>query len=219
MARRRALAELLTQAGPAHSRVPARLREVPITAVRERVVELEALLHLRDGFRTLGGALCVRPSVTVAQVRGCGEWNSLTLWRAPYRHATMIWLFAEDIFGRQFGIHRHGIVRLDPATGAVDPWADDLEGWAARAIDEAGALGREHLAAWEAAHPPLRAHDRLQPRDPDALGLDLDTEFRVREDVDLMRRWVLVFRAHLAQPGEVPVAGSLDDAAWWGAEG
>jgi hypothetical protein len=110
-------------------------------------------------------------------------------------------------------------VRLDPATGAVDPWADDLEGWAARAIDEADALGCEHLAAWEAAHPPLRAHDRLQPRDPDALGLDLDTEFRVREDVDLMRRWVLVFRAHLAQPGEVLVAGTLDDAAWWGAEG
>lgn len=216
MAPRRALAELLTQAGPAHSRIPARLRDVPITAVRERVVELEALLHLRDGFRTLDGALYVRPSVTVAQIRGCDEWNSLTLWRAPYRHATMIWLFAEDVHGRQFGIHRHGIVRLDPATGAVDPWADDLEGWAARAIDEAAALGRERVVAWEAAHGKLRAHDRLQPRDPDALGLDMDTEFRVREDVDLMRRWVVVFRAHLEHPGEVLVNEWVDEAKWWG---
>lgn len=216
MPRPSALASLLATAGPANSRVPARLREVPITAARERVLELEALLHLRDGFRAIGGALYVRPSVTVAQIRGCDEWNGLTLWRAPYRHATVVYLFAEDVHGRQFGIHRAAIVRLDPATGAVDPWSDDLAGWAARALDDPDALGAARVAAWEAEHGPLRAHDRLQPRDPDALGLDLDTEVRAREDVDLMRRWVLVFRAHLANPGDVHVAEHVDEAAWWG---
>jgi hypothetical protein len=223
MAKRRALAELLTSAGPAQSRVPARLRDVPITAGRERVLELEALLHLRDGFRALGGALWIRPTVTVAQIRGQEEWNSLTLWRQLYRHATTIHFFAEDVHGRQFGLHKGAIVRFDPASGAIDPWAEDLEGFAARAIDEASALGRERVAAWEAAHGTLRAHDRLQPRDVDALGIDLETEYRVREDLDLMKRWTLVFRAKLANPnpgmGETLLADHVDPVAWWGEDG
>ena len=218
MARRRALAELLTHASPAHSRVTARLKDVPITAGRERVIELEALLHLRDGFRAVGGALFVRPSVSVAQIRGCEEWNSLTLWRGVYRHATMLYFFAEDVHGRQFAIHRGAIVRFDPATGRVDPWADDLEGWAGRALDDATSLGRDRVAGWEVGHGPLRSHDRLQPRDADALELDLDTEFRVREDVDLMRRWVAVFRAHVANPGEPSLSAVVDEALWWGVE-
>jgi len=180
------------------------------------VLELEALLHLRDGFRALGGALWVRPTVTVAQIRGHEEWNSLTLWRQLYRHATTIHFFAEDVHGRQFGLHKGAIVRFDPASGAIDPWAADLEGWAARAIDEASALGRERVADYEAAHGTLRAHDRLQPRDVDALAIDLDTEYRAREDVDLMRRWTLVFRAKLANPGETLLADLVDAAAWWG---
>ena len=101
MAKNRALVELLTRAGPAYSRVPARLREVPITAARERVLEVESLLHLRDGFRTLDGALYVRPSVTVAQVRGNDDWNALTLWRGTWRHATTLYFFAEDVLGRR----------------------------------------------------------------------------------------------------------------------
>jgi hypothetical protein len=211
MAKNRALVELLTRAGPAHSRVPSRLREVPITAARERVLELEALLHLRDGFRTLGGALYVRPSTTVAQIRGVDDWNALTLWRGPWRHASTLYFFAEDVHGRQFALHRHGIVHFEPATGAIEPFADTLEQWAAAVIDRTAELGLEAVQAWEAEHGSLRAHDRLQPEDPDALVLGISTQWRAREDVDLMRRWVHVLRAHLAQP-----PAPLDTEAWWG---
>ncbi len=212
MAKHRALAELLARASSASSRVPQRLREVPITADRERVLELESLLHLKDGFRTLDGALYVRPSCTVASIRGDDEWNALTLWRGPWRHANKLYFFAEDVHGRQFGIHRRDIVTLDPANGAVEPWADDIEGWAARAIAEADRLGAGRVRAWEAAHGQLLPHQRLQPRDPQALELELDTDLRVRDDLDLMKRWAVVFRAHVANP-EAP---ELDELAWWG---
>jgi hypothetical protein len=212
MAKHRALADLLARASSAHSRVPHRLREVPITADRERVLELEALLHLRDGFKTLDGALIVRPSCTVASIRGCDDWNALTLWRGPWRHANKLYFFAEDVHGRQFGIHRRDIVTLDPATGAVEPWADDIEGWAAKAIEQADRLGAARVRAWEAVHGPLAAHQRLQPRDPSALELETETELRARDDVDLMKRWAVVFRAHVANPE----AAEPDQSAWWG---
>ncbi|MBK8719458.1 MAG: hypothetical protein KBB21_28855 [Nannocystaceae bacterium] len=218
MAKNRALVELLTRAGPAYSRVPARLREVPITAARERVLEVESLLHLRDGFRTLDGALYVRPSVTVAQVRGNDDWNALTLWRGTWRHATTLYFFAEDVLGRQFALHRHGIVRLEPATGAVDPWADDLEGWAARVLAEPDALGHAAVTQWEAEHERLRAHERLQAHDPTMLEVPEATTWRAREDVELMRRWALVFRVHLAHPDTALDPSMIDEAAWWGPE-
>lgn len=212
MAKHRALAELIARASPATSRLPQRLREVPITAERGRVLELESLLHLRDGFRTLDGALIVRPSCTVASVRGADEWNALTLWRGPYRHTSKLYFFAEDVHGRQFALHRAEIVTLDPASGAIDPWANDLEGWAARALGESERLGSTRVRLWQAEHGPLGIHQRLQPKDPAALELDLETELRARDDIDLMKRWAVFFRAFVANPA----APEPDPAAWWG---
>ncbi|MEM9462308.1 MAG: hypothetical protein AAGF11_49605 [Myxococcota bacterium] len=160
------LAELIGQAANPISRAPKRLRETPVTLAPDRRLELEALLHLRDGFIALSGALVVRPSVTVAAVRGIEDWNLLTLWRTPYRKATEVLFFAEDRFGRQFGLYKDEVVGFDPVTGNTEHIAFGLDRWAEYVLGQPDGLGQATLASWTRAHGPLSAVQRLQPRVP-----------------------------------------------------
>lgn len=216
MAKHRGLAALLAQAGNPISRAPQRLRDLPITVERTRSLELEALLHLRDGFRALGGALIVRPTVDVASARGLEAWNSITLWRAPYRHASKLYFFAEDIHGRQFALHRDEIVHFDPETGEITHHAASLDEWAAKLAADPDAIGAGRLAAWHEGHPTLRVEERLQPSLPAYMGGidgaigDISDDFRVLVDVELMKRYGRLFREKLA--GDVDVAQLVD---WW----
>jgi len=210
MGKTRALATLIGRAGPPTSRAPRRLREPPITVARERLLELEALLHLRDGFRALAGALVVRPSVTVAAVRGVDEWNEITLWRAPYRAAAKLYFFAEDITGRQFALHKDEVHSFDPETGTFESWAGDLEQWAARILEDPDDLGEARLVEWQAEHGPLGPSQRLQPSTPFLLAGDAPIEWRAIEDVELMKRYARLFRETMAAPDGTPVV--LD---WW----
>lgn len=210
MTKRSALATLVAAAGPPTSRAPRRLREAPITVGRERLLELEALLHLRDGFRAVNGALVLRPSVTVAAVRGIDEWNEITLWRAPYRGAAKLYFFAEDIGGRQFALHKDEVHSFDPETGTFETWASGLEGWAARILDDPDDLGESRVAEWEAEHGPLGPTQRLQPSVPLSFADGAAIEWRAIEDVELMKRFARLFRETIAADGEPPA--SLD---WW----
>ncbi len=216
MVKRRGLTALLAQAGNPISRAPQRLKDLPITVDRNRSLELETLLHLRDGFRALGGALIVRPTVDVASARGLEGWNSITLWRAPYRPASKLYFFADDIHGRQFALHRDEIVLFDPETGDFTHYAHTLDEWAGNAVADPDALGAARIRAWETGHAPLRVEERLQPALPACMGgldgatADIADDFRVLGDVELMRRYARLFREKLA--GEVDVAQLVD---WW----
>jgi hypothetical protein len=210
MAKNRALAALIGGAGPPTSRAPRRLREAPITVARERLLELEALLHLRDGFRALGGALIVRPSVTVAAVRGVDEWNEITLWRAPYRTAAKLYFFAEDITGRQFALHKDEIHSFDPETGTFESHSPDLEHWAARVLDDPDDLGASRLADWEAEHGPLGPAQRLQPSIPFLFAEATEVTWRALDDVELMKRYARLFRETMGAAEGAQIA--LD---WW----
>lgn len=194
MTTNRGLAELIRQAGIPISRAPQRLRETPVRLTKERLLELEALLHVRDGFRTVGGALIVRPSVTVAAVRGIEDWNQLSLWRTPYRRASEILFFAEDILGHQFGLHRDEVVRFDPETGQFEHHAFTLERWAQRVLEDPDDVGRSIVRAWEADHKPLQTTDRLQPEVPFILAESKDVAFRVIEDLELMKKYARLYR-------------------------
>ncbi len=203
---------LIKSAGVPVSRTPKRLREVPVVLRKERKVELEALLHLRDGFRALSGALLIRPSTSVAAVRGIEEWNQLSLWRTPYKHATEILFFAEDITGRQFGLLKDTVVSFDPEDGAVERISISLDAWASWALDNADELGASLVRDYNAAHGvELAAHERLQPRYP-VRSADGDVDggdFRVRPDLDLMLRWGRLYaeRAASDEPDPAP--------DWW----
>ncbi len=208
MTRNRGLVTLIEQAGPPISRAPRRLQDTPVTLSRDRKIELEALLHLRDGFRTLAGVLLVRPSVSVASVRGIEEWNQLSLWRMPYVRAREVLFFAEDVFGRQFGLHKDEIVRFDPETGDLEHLSFTLERWAEMVVADPDALGGDALTAWLAEHPPLGVNDRLQPNVPRILQTD-DTrvEYRVVEDLELMHLYARLYKER--SPGTAP------DLSWW----
>lgn len=218
------LAELVRRDGPPISRAPRRLRDTPVTLSKERLLELEALLHLRDGFVTLGGALIVRPSVTVASVRGVEDWNQLTLWRRPYARATSLLFFAETVMGRQFALHKDEVVAFDPITGSWDHVGFGLDRWAEHVLD-ALSFEVQTVSAWVAEHGTLLPSQRLQPRellehmDVDAErladGLQAVTDLRVIDDLELMRRFARLHKETREHPGVLPEG--FDE--WWFAEG
>lgn len=216
------LAELVRRAGPPISRAPRRLRDTPVTLSKERLLELEALLHLRDGFVTLGGALMVRPSVTVASVRGIEDWNQLTLWRRPYARATSLLFFAETVvMGRQYALHKDEVVVFDPVTGLWEHVGFGLDRWAEHVLEDPSALGADAIAAWVAEHGSILPSQRLQPRvlpqwqEEGVDELEAAPELRVIDDLELMRRYARLHRETREHPGVLPEG--FDE--WWFADG
>lgn len=216
------LAELVRRAGPPISRAPRRLRDTPVTLSKERLLELEALLHLRDGFVTLGGALMVRPSVTVASVRGIEDWNQLTLWRRPYARATSLLFFAETVvMGRQYALHKDEVVVFDPVTGLWEHVGFGLDRWAEHVLEDPSALGTDAIAAWVAEHGSILPSQRLQPRvlpqwQEEGLDeLELAPELRVIDDLELMRRYARLHKETREHPGVLPEG--FDE--WWWVDG
>ncbi|MBL4683991.1 MAG: hypothetical protein JKY37_05335 [Nannocystaceae bacterium] len=206
----RGLVGLIKSAGVPVSRTPRRLREVPVVLAKERRIELEALLHLRDGFRALSGALLIRPSTSVAAVRGIEDWNQLTLWRGPYKHATEILFFAEDVTGRQFGLYKDSVVSFDPQDGAVERLCFSLDAWASWALEHSEALGASLVRNYNAEHETsLAAHERLQPRTP-VRSVD-GGDFRVCSDLGLMLRWQRLYTERAK--ADEPEAEGVPD--WW----
>lgn len=202
-----ALAELLKDASAPISRTPRRLRDAPVTIHKDRMLELETLLHLRDGFRALDNALVVRPSIDVGSVRCIDEWNQFSSWRKPYAHVTELYFFADTVGGRQFGLHKDEILSFDPHTGAVEHVAFKLERWAQRVAQEPALVQRPLAVKWQAEHRPLISHERLaSPTAPAKPVIAEDDEtapivepspapetYVAREDLDLMRRWAKLF--------------------------
>lgn len=207
-----ALAQLIKSAGGPVSRTPQRLRDLPVTLDRERQVELETVLHLRDGFRALDGALLIRPSVTVAATAGVEAWNRLSGWRKPYGKASELLFFADDIHGHAFGLYRDAVVRFDPERGTFEHYAFKLETWAARVLEERDELGGPALDAWrDAGKPELASNEKLQPSLPRLVAADLPIEHTKRTDEDLMRRYARLFRAYAAAGN---IAADVD-VSWW----
>lgn len=210
-----ALADLIKSAGVPVSRTPQRLRDLPVTLDKERRIELETVLHLRDGFLALDGALLIRPSVTVGTLMGIGDWNRLSGWRQPYAKSSELLFFADDIFGHCFALYRDGIVRFNPERGTYEHYAFKLEAWAARVLDEKNSFGIPQIEAWRASgKPELATYDKLQPSTPRLAALGGPVEYTKRTDRDLMRRYAKLYRELSAADG---IASGLN-LYWWTAD-
>ena len=207
-----ALAELIKSAGVPVSRTPERLRDLPVTLAKERRIELETVLHLRDGFRALDGALLIRPSISVATTAGIPAWNRLSGWRRPYAKSSELLFFADDIFGRGFAMYRDAIVHFDPERGTFEHYAFKLETWASRVLEERDSFGVPELTAWrEAGGEDLVTTDKLQPSRPRLVALGDPVEYVKRTDEDLMRRYARLFQE--LQGGDGLASGLELD--WW----
>ncbi len=211
MTKNRGLVELVRTASVPVSRTPMRLRDTPVRLAKERLVELEALLHLRDGFRALDGAVLVRPSITVGLVRGIPEWNQLTLWRTPYTSASEVLFFAEDVIGRQFGLYKDEVVLFEPETGKFEHFAFRLEVWAEKLVDDPDAYGRARVQEWELMHPELGHTDRLQPYRPRTFSDGEPEKWRVLPDLDLMKMYARLYR----EKAKAEDPSTIDLSWWW----
>lgn len=210
-----ALADLIKSAGVPVSRTPQRLRDLPVTLDKERRIELETVLHLRDGFLALDGALLIRPSVTVGTLMGISDWNRLSGWRQPYAKSSELLFFADDIFGHCFALYRDGIVRFNPERGTYEHYAFKLEAWAARVLEEKNSFGIPQIEAWRASgKPELATYDKLQPSTPRLAAIGGPVEYTKRTDRDLMRRYAKLYRELSAADG---IASGLN-LYWWTAD-
>ena len=130
------------------------------------------ILQKKNGFFAFESALHVFSSSTVEASWGIDEWNSRSLWKSDYGGlADDIVCFSEDIFGGQFCIGVSGISRFDPETGDLDPIAHDLEGWAAKILEDYdGTTGYGTAHAWQATYGLLQPQFRLMPKRPFVVG-------------------------------------------------
>jgi hypothetical protein len=160
--------------------------------------ELAALLCDRNGFFGFLSALHVFPLSEAADCVGYDlkSWNEPDLWRGSYpSDDPSLLMFAEDVFGFQFGISNVGVVSFDSETGETTLVATTLEDWARSILNDSEILTGWPLAKdWQERFGPLDAKQRLIPRIPFVLGGEFNIENLAAMDaVEAMR-----FRGDLA---------------------
>src|SRR5690349_3954919 len=86
---------------------------------------LAPLFERKNGFYAFESALLVRPfGVPVGGVLDIVSWNAWHDWTGIYGdRLNGVVLFAEDLFGGQFGVTRDGVVSFNPESGEVEPLA------------------------------------------------------------------------------------------------
>jgi hypothetical protein len=157
------------------------LSSLPATELNSQELppQLKALLDSRNGFAALESALVVFPTRTAMRVPGIHDWNNLEGWRCHYRDvlAAEYCCFAQDVFGLQFAIAKSEVIRFNPESGDVSPYANSIEEWAKRLLEN-----YEDDTAWPLAHDwqllngVLPPHMRLLPKLPFVLGGEYEVD-------------------------------------------
>lgn len=127
--------------------------------------------------------------------------------------------FAQDLFGMLFTVHPDGICTFDPETAEHEVIAADLDGWAARVLDEPEELlGAAFAFDWQERHGALRAGERLVPLMPFSLGGEYDdANLEPRGTLLALRERGVLARTLAGLPDgtevEWPLPGTREDAA------
>jgi hypothetical protein len=142
---------------------------------------LAQLYSLKNGLRALDDALLVLPAETTGSLPGLAAWNAPTGWRRWFDLDERLTFFAMDAVLRQFAVDARGaVVRFDPVTEEVTPFAADLDAWAEHVI--AGEAAQHVARAWQIMHRPLLVEERLLPS---ALGSGL-TPMHLSDGMELL---------------------------------
>jgi hypothetical protein len=134
--------------------------------------QLNELLTAKNGFYAFESALHVLPASCPTAPMDLERWNDTTLWKGLYGDLTRDFVFfAEDVLGGQFGIRHEQIHRFAPETGETEQFANNLEEWANKILDDYEyETGHPIAKKWQELHGPLNPGTRLFPRTPFVLG-------------------------------------------------
>ena len=142
---------------------------------------LRPLYELKNGFRALDDALLVLPAESSGSMPGLTAWNAADGWRRWFDLDERLTFFAMDAVLRQFAIDADGaVVRFDPVTEQLTPFAADLDAWAEQLI--AGGAGQHLARSWQVMHRSLLTEERLLPS---ALGSGL-TPMHLSDAMELL---------------------------------
>lgn len=170
---------------------------------------LAPLFERKNGFYAFESALLVRPfGAPMGGVLDIASWNARHDWAGVYGDdLNGVVLFAEDLFGCQFGVSRDGVVSFNPESGEVEFLAATIEEWAARLLGDFEVMTGHPLAHdWQTRHRSLAPGERLFPVVPFVLGGDFTVDnLRPAADVKGIRFYAELFRA----TSQVPDGGQL----------
>ncbi len=161
--------------------------------------QITAMLKKKNGFIVFESALIIRPSISTVTLDGLDAWNNLNGWRRWYAGCldNDAICFAEDLFGGQFAASVHGIFRFDPESGESSLYANSIEEWAHRILENyAEDTGWPLAHDWQIANGPLLPEQRLLPKKPFIIGGDYVVENMIAVETRLaMEKWGHLFKS------------------------
>jgi hypothetical protein len=169
---------------------------------------LVQLLEVKNGFYAFEGALHVFSTKRGGQEHDIFQWNSTELWRNEYETLTEGFrFFAEDVFGNQFCLYRGHVSIFDPETGGLEPFADSMEEWAEKILDDYSLWTGHQLAHdWQKLHGAIPIGSRLLPKIPFVMGGDyVVANLYALEAAEGMRFRACIARQLLNVPDGTPV--------------
>lgn len=136
------------------------------------------MLSRLNGFYCFESALHVFPDTSFRSSLGVEDWNRDALWRNEYDGLDPNGVFvSEDAFGNQFFLLDASVNRFDAETGEVEVFSSNVDGWAAKILQDFNLHTGYPLARdWQAQNGPLAAGHRLIPKVPFVLGGDYKVE-------------------------------------------
>jgi hypothetical protein len=150
----------------------------------------------KNGFYAFESALLVRPFSSHDLPLGVAEWNDPSGWKHNFDvDLSAEIFFAEDVFGEQFSLRESGVSKFNPETGEMDLFAESLDAWAEKVLENYALHTGQPLAhEWQRQHGSLQKGCRLAPKLPFVAG----GEYVVSNLVSMSDVGLIEFRAQLA---------------------
>lgn len=150
----------------------------------------------KNGFYVFESALLVRPFSSEKPPLGVAEWNDPSGWKRKFdANLSAEIFFAEDVFGEQFSLRENGIFKFNPETGEVKLFAENLDAWAEKILDNFALHTGQPLAhEWQKQNGALPRGCRLAPKLPFVFG----GEYAISNLASMSDVELIEFRAQIA---------------------
>jgi hypothetical protein len=194
--------------------VAAAISREPCRALSPRITQRAGIFHEalaevlseKNGFYAFESALHVFFDSKTEVPGSLRWWNRPEGWQDSYAG---IWTpslcFAEDIFGNQFLIADEAVQLFDPETACAQPFADSLDEWAEKILDDVNVTAGYPLAhEWQVLNGVLPIGCRLVPRVPFVLGGEFGVHnmFLIESEKGMRYRADIARQIRTLKPGD-----------------